>query len=181
MSAFLEVYRRLSPLLALALIPLAFLLVVQKGETRHWHKLSDNFEKLYHGEQIAHQQTEINYRRAAEQARQADKANLDRVVAEQKAINQKTEQSYEARIAAARAESERLRRQGSGAGSNPGSPGTAPVPTVPGSAGGAGPTTPQAQLPPDDALIATEQAIQLDELIRWVNRQLGIDMNGEEK
>jgi hypothetical protein len=33
-------------------------------------------------------------------------------------------------------------------------------------------------LPPLDALIATEQAIQLDELIRWLQRQHGIDANG---
>jgi hypothetical protein len=85
--AYIEIYRRLSPFLALAVLPLLILLMVQKGETRHWHKQSGQFEQLYHDEQAAHQLTELNYRRAAEQARLADKANVDRVVAEQTHIS----------------------------------------------------------------------------------------------
>jgi hypothetical protein len=34
------------------------------------------------------------------------------------------------------------------------------------------------RLPQSDALIATEQAIQLDELIRWVEAQAKVDPNG---
>jgi hypothetical protein len=34
-------------------------------------------------------------------------------------------------------------------------------------------------LPAGDALTATEQAIQLDELIKWVNRQAAIDPNNQ--
>ena len=33
------------------------------------------------------------------------------------------------------------------------------------------------RLPSADALVATEQAIQLDELIRWVTRQAQVDPN----
>ena len=54
---------------------LAVLLVIQKGETRHWKKQSAQFEQLYRGEQAAFAGTVANYRAAAETARAADSAN----------------------------------------------------------------------------------------------------------
>src|SRR5690242_1104277 len=83
-------------------VVLSTFLVIQKGETRHWHKQSDGFEQLYHAEQQAHQQTELNYRRAAEQARAADAANVQRVKSEQQQINKETSDELEARLADAR-------------------------------------------------------------------------------
>jgi hypothetical protein len=37
----------------------------------------------------------------------------------------------------------------------------------------------QDRLPHSDALTATEQAIQLDELIAWVKRQAAVDVDGK--
>jgi nitrogen fixation-related uncharacterized protein len=176
-EAALAVYKRLAPLLCLALIPLAIALVVQKLETHHWKKQSGQFEQLYHGEQTAHAVTVVNYRAAADQARAADKANADRVIAEQRQINERTSDDYEARIADARARAGRLSAELAKAAANPGGGGGTPVPGVPAAAGGADQAAGQDRLPPPDALIATEQAIQLDELIKWVRRQSSVNVN----
>lgn len=160
-------------------LALGVLLFIQKGETRHWRKQSDQFETLYRNEQAALAQTVANYRAAADQARASDKANAERVVAEQKAINERTSHDYEARIAAARAAAQRL-RSGTTA-TNSGRGGTAPVPGISTAAGGPAEGSSEAGLSDDDALTATEQAIQLDELIKWVRKQSRVDANGPQK
>ena len=66
-----------------ASLALALLLVIQKGETRHWRKESGHFEQLYQGEQAAFAGTVANYRAAADAARAADRANAQRVEAAQ--------------------------------------------------------------------------------------------------
>ena len=89
---------------------LALLLVIQKGDTRHWRKQSDQFEQLYRGEQAAFASTVANYRAAAEAARAADKAAAERVRAEQAAINQRSNHDLQTRLADARARADRLRQ-----------------------------------------------------------------------
>ena len=89
---------------------LALLLVVQTGETRHWRKQSAQFQQLYQREQAAHRQSELNHRRAADAARAADRANAERVRAEQSSINERTSNDFEKRLADARARVEQLRR-----------------------------------------------------------------------
>ena len=155
-------------------LALLALLVVQKGETRHWRKLSGQYEQLYRAEAAAHAGTVANYRAAAEAARAAYKAAAQRVAAEQRAINERTADDYEARLAAARAAADRLRREGAAA-ADPGARGNAPVPGLP--AAPAGPAQAAGQDRLSDALIATEQAIQLDELIRWIRAQASVDPN----
>jgi hypothetical protein len=157
---------------------LATLLLLQHGETRHWKKQSGQFEQLYSGEKIAHQKTIINYQNAAAKARQLDAENKARVEREQRVATEKREAEYEARIADARARADRLRRQDPRTGAHQGGPGTAGLPGVPNAPGGPAPGAPQDRLPAGDALIATEQAIQLDELIRWVKDQTRIDYDG---
>ncbi len=157
---------------------LAILLGLQMTHTRHWHKQSDRFEHLYDAEKIAHQGTILNYREAAETARKADAANKARAQREQVAINTEREQSYEARIADARARADRVRREQGTTAAHPGSSGGAPVSRLPGPPSDDGAASPEAGLSLDDRLIATEQAIQLDELIRWVNSQTRIDLQG---
>ena len=162
-------------------IALSILLVIQKVETRHWKKQSASFEQLYHQDQAAFATTVANYRAAAEQARAADQANVARVTADQSAINERTANDYETRLAAARADaaniaSGRLRQQSQaaadpGAGRNPPVPGLSAAPIGPDQAAG------QDRLPASDALTATEQAIQLDELIKWVKAQAEVDTN----
>lgn len=154
---------------------LAVLLVLQKGETRHWKKQSAQYEQMYRDEQAALAGTVADYSAAAEQARLADKANADRVKAEQAAVNERISNEFENRLAAVRAAAERLRAEARAASANPGARGAAPVPGVSPSAGGPSEAAHKDRLPAADRLIATEQAIQLDELIKWVRAQAKVD------
>jgi len=154
---------------------LALLLILQKGETRHWRKQSGQYEQLYANERTAFAGTVASYRAAADQARAADRANADRVAAEQTAINQRTANDYEARLADARARFERLRLEARGSAADPGGRGNAPVPDLSVAAGGTAEAPGENRL--HDALTATEQAIQLDELIKWVRGQSAVDPN----
>jgi hypothetical protein len=158
-------------------LALAILLVIQKGETRHWQKSSEQFEQLYGTEQAAFAGTVANYRAAADAARAADAANAGRVKAEQDQINKEQSDEFEARIADARARALRLRLETDAAAANPGVGRTASVSRVPSASGGADQAAGEGRLPPADALIATEQAIQLDELIRWLAKQQAVDPN----
>jgi hypothetical protein len=158
-------------------LALGVLLLIQKGETRHWKTESGRFEQLYAREQSALAGTVANYRAAAEQAEAADKANATRVAAEQAAINERTSNDYEARLAAARSLAQRLRARNPAAAADPGTRAAASMPSLPAPAGGAAEGAGQDRLPHSDALTATEQAIQLDELIKWVKAQAAVDPN----
>jgi hypothetical protein len=158
-----------------ASLALAAGLIVAKIDARHWKKQSASFEQLYRQEQAAFATTTANYRAAAETARAADQANSARVAAEQRAINQRSSDDYQTRLAAARAAAVRI---GSGrlrldtdAAADTGAGGGASMPGVSAAAGGAAQAAAQDRLPQSDALTATEQAIQLDELIKWVRAQ----------
>jgi len=157
-------------------ICLSLLLLLQKAETHHWKKQSGQFEQLYHIDQAAFAQTIAGYRAAADAARAADRAAGERARAEQAAINERTANDYETRLAAARARADGLRRDAQ-ASAHFGDRGTAPVPALPTATGGAHETAGEGRLPGPDALIATEQAIQLDELIKWIRRQHSVDPN----
>jgi hypothetical protein len=157
-------------------LALGLLLVIQKAETRHWKKQSAGFEELYREEQSSFAKTVADYRAAAEQARAADEANSRRVASEQAAINERTEHDFEARLAAARAAARRLQLDAQ-ASADPGAGGNAPMPRLSAAAGGAHEAAREDRLPQDDRLTATEQAIQLDELIKWVRAQAKVDPN----
>jgi hypothetical protein len=159
-------------------VALAMLLVLQKTETRHWQKQSAEFEQLYAKEQAALAGTVANYRAAADAARAADEANLARVTAEQRAINERTSNEFQKRIAAARLAAQRLREQFAGVAADPRSGAAAPLPGVPAAAEGPAEAARQDGLPLSDRLVATEQAIQLDELIKWVRAQHNVDPRG---
>ena len=87
-------------------LALGLLLVIQKAETRHWKSESTRFEQLYRNEQSAFATTVAEYRAAAEAARAADLAAAQRVAAEQQAINQRSQNDLQARLADARARAE---------------------------------------------------------------------------
>ena len=159
-------------------LALGILLLLQKGETRQWRKSSGRFERLYHQQQSALAETVANTRAAADRARASDRANAERVAAEQRAINERTSNDYQTRLAAARSLAQRLRGQAADAAADPRSGGNAAVPGLRAPTGGAAQAAPEDRLPDDERLIATEQAIQLDELIRWVKGQASIDPNG---
>src|SRR3954452_9360509 len=106
------------------------MLLIQKGETHHWKKASAAFEQLYRQEQDPFATTVANYRSAADQARAADQTNVSRVAAEQRAINERTSDEYESRVAAARADvAQRLRSQ-SEAAADPRAGGGASMPGI---------------------------------------------------
>ena len=162
-------------------ICLSLLLVLQKAETRRWRERSAEHEQLYRAEQTAFAATVANYRAAADAARAADKANAERAAAAQRAINERTAHDFEARLAAARAvaaklSSGRLRREGESP-ADPSRGGGADMSGLPAPAPGIAQGAGHDRLPDPDRLIATEQAIQLDELIKWVRRQHSVDPN----
>jgi hypothetical protein len=158
-------------------IALGLLLLIQKGETRHWRRESGRLEQLYLAEQSALAGTVANARAAAAAARVADQANAARVEAEQRVISERTSNDYEARLAAARSVAQRLRGEAPGGAADPGRRGAAPVPGLSAAAGGPLEAAGQDRLPGSDALTATEQAIQLDELIKWVKAQAAVNPN----
>ena len=155
---------------------LACLLVVAKVDSRHWKKRSAEFEQLYRAEAKAHAESLANFKLATERARAADRANVERVRAAQASISERIEHDYQARLAAARTRAERLRNDAQPA-AGPGGGGSAAVSGLPQATGLAAPPPGQDRLPDSERLIATEQAIQLDELIRWVRAQSAVDPN----
>jgi hypothetical protein len=166
-------------------LALLAMLAVQKLEAVHWKKQSEQYEQLYQQAQAAFATTVANARAAADQARAADHANAARVATEQNAITERTDSDFETRLAAARADaasivSGRLRQQPQAA-ADPGARGNAPVPVLSAAPGGPADSTGQDRLPQSDALTATEQSIQLDELIKWVRAQATVDPNDKKK
>jgi len=165
-----------------AALALVALLMVQRLDAQHWHKESARFEKLYQDEQLAFAKTTAAYREASDTARAQDRANAARVTAQQQKINERTEDDYEERLAAARLAADRLRGNSAAGAADPGRGGAAPVSDLPTAAGSTAQTAGDHGLPADGpegnaALTATEQAIQLDELIKWVKRQAAVDPN----
>ena len=163
-------------------VALLALLVAQRLDGQHWHRESARFEKLYADEQLAFARTTAAYREAADTARAQDRANAARVTARQQMINERTEDDYEKRLAAARLAADRLRGNSAAGAGDPGGRGAASVPRLPTSAGSTAEAArdyglPAAGLQGNPALTATEQPIQLDELIKWVKRQSAIDPN----
>lgn len=159
-----------------ASIGLAVLLFIQKSETGHWKKQSMSFEQLYQREQTAFSTTVADYRAAADRARLADQSNARRVAAEQASINQRTANDYESRLAAARADAQRL-RLATQAAADPGAGGDASMPGIRAAAGGPAQASGQDRFSLDERQLATEQAIQLDELIKWIRAQAAVEPN----
>jgi len=163
-----------------ASLALLGLLLIQKSETRHWRKQSHGFETLYRAEQQVHAQTVANYRTAAEVARRADAANRERVAAAQQDISERTIHAYEARLGDARTVADRMRREAGAAATDRSGGREAAVPAAGAAARAAGGSATQGRFSLADRLTATEQAIQLDELIKWVRAQATVDNQGRD-
>ena len=160
-------------------LALAILLFVQKAETRHWKKQSAAFEQLYRQTETALTGTVANYRAAATAARAADRANADRVAAAQGAINERTADDFKTRVADARARADRLLGQATDASADSGPGRDPPMPGLSAAAGGLAKASSEDRLSSADALTATEQAIQLDELIKWLKSQAAVSPNND--
>lgn len=157
---------------------LAVMLGMARIDARHWKKQSARFEQLYRAATAAHATSVAAMRAAREQARAADAANSARVRSAQSAINERTSNDFEVRLADARARAQRMRDRavaadGSGGGRDAPMPGLSAAPARIAQAPGQNRLSRPA-LGTDDALVATEQAIQLDALIAWVRAQAAV-------
>lgn len=160
-----------------ALFVAAIALALLVHDRNHWKIEATLRQQQLAQSKAAFDQTVAGYRAAAAQARAADAANAARVKANQTAINERTANDYETRIAAARAVAQRL-RDDKAAAANPGAGRATPVPGVSAPASGASEAAGEDRLSDSDTLTATEQAIQLDELIKWVKAQHAVDIGG---
>ena len=155
---------------------LALALLVQ--DRNRWKAKTAHYAEVLAAERGAHAATLANVRAAANQARAADRANAVQVEARQGAITERSAHDYEKRLADARAAAGRLRGEGSPGPAHPGDGRAALVPSLSAPARGVAEAAGTNGLPDQERLIATEQAIQLDELIKWVERQHEVDPGG---
>lgn len=136
-------------------------------------------------EQAAHLGTVNAFLAASAQAQKDAEANAQRVAREQEVITDAVTSEYRADLAALRARFDRLRAT-SAAAANPGRADPAGLPRLSDAAGRTDAPAGQAgfpaagQLSLPDALIASEQALQLQALIDWVNAQSAIRFTPEE-
>lgn len=157
-----------------------------------WIAKAGRFGTERDAERSAHRRTKDDYRAAQIDAAKMEADRLQRVTQQQKDITHAIETDYHARLADARARAELLRQElRGGAGAASASRDLA-VPGVPGAAGGSDEATGDQRLPAGGSfdrgpaeqlerdLVATQQAIQLDALIDWVERQVAVDPNGTE-
>lgn len=134
-------------------------------------------------EQSAHLGTVNAFLAASEQAQKDAKANAQRVAREQEIITDEIVSDYRSDLAALRGRFERLR---AGAPrTDPGGAHAAGVPGLPDAAGRTDAATGEDRLPAaggltlPDALIASEQALQLDALIDWIEAQSAVRFTPE--
>jgi hypothetical protein len=157
---------------------LALLLATQMASTRHWKAQSARFERRAEQARSALDLTEARVRGVAAEAEVSDRRNADQVRARQAAISKEIDHDFETRLADARTRAQRLRVETAAAAA--GRRSATNLPGIPVAAGSPAQAAVQDRLLADDALIATEQAIQLDMLIRWVRRQSAVDPNAGE-
>jgi hypothetical protein len=153
--------------------------LVKAGEARHWRKQSARYQQLYLVEQGSRAQTIANYRAAAETARKEDLAHAGRVAAEQRTISERTTHDLETRLADARARALRLQLGARPAAAAVGTGRATAVPAPGATPGPADRAAAEDGFHLADRLLATEQAIQLDELIKWVKGQAAVDANAD--
>lgn len=172
------IWRLLKPQGAIGLVVSAVLLALLGMQTirvRRWRAQAERAAVTLKVERAATAETVANVRAAAAAAKANDTANLLRVTAEQTAINQRSSDDFEARINDARARAGRLQQQAAAGAADPGGRGTTPVPGLSPSAEPAANVAREDGFPLADRLTATEQAVQLDALIKWVKAQGAVD------
>ena len=132
-------------------------------------------------EAAAHRATKVAYRIAQDQAAKREAERLARVTTEQQEITVAVSQNYRERLAAARNAAERLRGQAVRARADAGrSSGAGDVSSLPDAARRTDQAAGNHRLSDDQLkrdLTATEQALQLDALIDWIQSQQKVDLN----
>jgi hypothetical protein len=135
-------------------------------------------------EAAKHKATKQAYREAQEEAARMQAEAIERVVARQEEITDEVRADYQQRIAALRARADRLRGEtGTDRGSgSAGSPGDLRLPEDGDTAARIDEAPDCREIPAPDLStdircreIAEEQAMQLDALITWVQRQFGVE------
>lgn len=121
-------------------------------------------------ERARYAETVANFKDAQAKAELAQKANLARVSIQQRNITDETLDDYNRRVAVLRARYQRLLSQGNRSAS-----GNAAMPAIPDATGRIDEAADENGLPAADALTASEQALQLDALITWVERQAKVE------
>lgn len=135
-------------------------------------------------EQASHLGTVNAFLAASEQAQKDAEANAQRVAREQETITDAITADYRADLAALRGRFERMRRRA--ARTDPGNAGAAGLPGIPDAAGRADAAPGEDRLPAagslslPDALIASEQALQLQALIDWIEAQSAVRFTPQE-
>lgn len=147
-------------------------------ERNHWKHSAQKLTVELNQEKALYNQTVEGYRIAAKQAKIADAQNVQRVEAKAAETNKEIKDEYQARIAAAQSVHDSRVRHNKAAAANSSSGSAAKLSGVSNASGGIDDTACKDGLSDDDALIATKQAIQLDELEKWVIRTHSIDVNG---
>lgn len=147
-------------------------------------ELVDQLQTSLTAEQAAHLGTVNAFLAASEQAQKDAEANAQRVAREQETITDEAVSRYRADLGALRARFDRLRARDAAA-VDPGRSDAAGLPGLPAAAGRADAPAGEDRLPAarglalDDALIASEQALQLQALIDWVNAQSAVRFTPE--
>lgn len=137
----------------------------------------ERMTQLRQDEAASHRQTKDNFRAAMAEAQRREVFRLARVKAEQDRINDHAQDDYERRLAALRSRYDGLRRE---RGANPASAaGSVDVSGLPVPAFGADAATDADGL--STALMCSTYAVQLDELISWVESQAAVNVNEERK
>ena len=121
-------------------------------------------------ERARYAETVASFKDAQAKAELAQKANLARVSIQQRNITDETLDDYNRRVADLRARYQRLLSQGNRSAS-----GNAAMPAIPDATGRIDEAPDENGLPAADALTASEQALQLDALITWVDRQAKVE------
>lgn len=124
-------------------------------------------------EQKAHKKTKDGYAQAQVTAQLLEQQRIDHVEAEQERITQNVKSSYDRRLAELRARFDRLRNDQAGTSAG-GASDHLDLSGVSGTAGGAHEAPVDHGLSAEERLIASEQALQLDELISFVESQLRV-------
>jgi hypothetical protein len=135
----------------------------------------ERMTQLRQDEAASHRTTKDNFRRAMAEAKRLEVFRLTRVKAEQQRISDHAQDDYERRLDALRTRYDGLRRQ-SGAHVTSAA-GSLDVSGLPKPAFGADATPDADGL--SAALMCSTYAVQLDELISWVERQSAINPNEE--
>lgn len=156
----------------IVLIALLFMLHVRTNQR-------DAARNLARDTQSAFDKTVADYRTKAEIARRQDIENVARVQAEQATITQKVSNDYQVDLAAARARADALRVRLSASSGNSGVSGKPGVSEASNATSRPDATTPQNGLSVSERLIATEQAIQLAALQRWIVEQSTVEVKAK--